>query len=565
MVEKIFSTLRQKAASLHHAAFVLGTFAFLSQLTGLFRDRMLAHVYGAGRELDLYYTAFRIPDLIFVSVASLVSISVLVPLITQAESKGRDEVRGLVHDVFLFFSLIIIFAGTIAFFVMPLIAPLVFRGFSAEEYTVLEQLSRVLLLSPVLLGFSNLLGSLAQAHERFIAYAAAPIAYNIGIIVGIVFFRPWLGIVGVACGVALGAFLHLLLQIPSVRYLPFPLKISLRELIGRVRGLWMRVKEILALSLSRTLSLSVTNIALIALVSLGTTLGAGSVAVFIFASNLQSVPLSIIGVSYSVAAFPVFARIMREEGVAQLAEKVALVMRSVIFWALPATVFFIVLRAHIVRVVLGSGSFSWEDTRLTAAVLALFVLSLLFQALSLVFLRAFYACGDHIRSLSASLVSGVVTVMGAYTWHTFLQGSALEEWLFNFLKISGVEGNSVIALPIGFALGACVQCVFLAFLLKKQVPFLSAFPRSAFLQPLIASLCGGFVSYGVLLYATPYIGLDTLVRVFSLGALAGSSGILFWVGILALMKNKELLDMLASLTGKVAPQQIVAETDPMAS
>ena len=216
MVRKIFGFLYKETNSLNQAAFLLGLFAFLSQVLAFLRDRLLAHIFGASLELDIYYAAFRIPDLIFVTVASIVSLSVLIPFIVEKEALGHKALRDFVNSIFSFFSILIIAAAGLAYFLIPTLSGILFKGFSGAALVEAITISRILLLSPIILGFSNLFGSLTQAYNRFTIYALSPILYNAGIIVGIILLAERLGITGVAIGVVLGASLHVLVQVPFV-------------------------------------------------------------------------------------------------------------------------------------------------------------------------------------------------------------------------------------------------------------------------------------------------------------------------------------------------------------
>src|SRR3989338_2496629 len=104
MVRKVLRFFYKETRSIHQAAYLLGVFAILSQLLAFLRDRLLAHIFGADTSLDIYYAAFRIPDFIFVTVASIVSLSVLVPFIIEKEKQGREEVKRFIDNIFSFFS-----------------------------------------------------------------------------------------------------------------------------------------------------------------------------------------------------------------------------------------------------------------------------------------------------------------------------------------------------------------------------------------------------------------------------------------------------------------------------
>src|SRR3989344_6544572 len=179
--------LDKEVAHINQAALLLGLFAFLSLVLAFLRDRLLAHIFGASTELDIYYAAFRIPDFLFVTVASVVSLSALIPFIIEKEAESLATLRTFISNIFSFFSILIIIVSGLAYFLMPTISSLLFKGFSDQALVEVIFISRILLLSPIILGFSNLFGSLTQAYNRFAIYALAPILYNLGIILGIVF------------------------------------------------------------------------------------------------------------------------------------------------------------------------------------------------------------------------------------------------------------------------------------------------------------------------------------------------------------------------------------------
>ena len=261
-----------------------------------------------------------------------------------------------------------------------------------------------MLLSPILLGLSNLFGSVTQLFRKFFLYALSPLFYNLGIIIGVLYFYPLFGIYGLAYGVILGALLHFLIQFFASYSSGFLLKFSLSINFKEIR-------KVISVSLPRTLGLSLNNIALIVIVSFASYLQGGSISIFNLSLNLQSVPLGIIGLSYAVAAFPTLTKSYSLGKTEEFKDHLKSAARAIIFWSLPITFLFIVLRAQIVRVILGSGSFSWEDTRLVAASLALFSISVVAQGLIALFARAYYAVGNTYLPLKINLISSISIVL----------------------------------------------------------------------------------------------------------------------------------------------------------
>lgn len=533
-MKKIFDFFYKETNSLNQAAFLLGLFAFLSQVLAFLRDRLLAHIFGASETLDIYYAAFRIPDFIFVTVASVVSLSVLIPFIVEEEAHGLERLKHFINNIFSFFSILIVAVSVLAFFLMPAISKLLFKGFSDQILSEVIFISRILLLSPIILGFSNLFGSLTQAYNRFTIYALAPLLYNAGIIIGTILLAERMGIVGVVIGVIFGALLHTLIQVPFVvanGLFPKPvLHLDFNS-----------IKRVVSISLPRTLTLSMTHLSTIFLISMASFMAVGSISILSFSINLQSVPLSIIGVSYSLAAFPTLSRRFRENNLEAFLQQMATTARFIIFWALPTTALFIVLRAQIVRVILGSGQFNWDNTRLTAAALALLVFSSLFQCLSLLFIRGFYSAGFTRKPFYINLASTIILVLG--TWGLvkyFYISESFRYFIGSLLKVEDLSGTVVLMLPLGFSIGAIINGFLYMIMFEREFKGFSRDIMGTLFDCLGTSFIMGFVAYLGLNALAPFIKTDSLVGIFLQGALAGMLAVLVGTIVLVLLKNKEI-------------------------
>jgi len=230
MVRRILQLIHSEIRGLHEAAYLLGLFALFSQILALVRDRLLAHFFGAGTTLDIYYASFRIPDIIFVSIASIVSIYVLIPFLAEKGALSKSAEKRFIDNVFSAFSLSIIGISLVVFLFVPQLTKFLFPGlFETPLYNDLIVITRILLLQPIFLGFSNLLGSIVQTRGRFMLYAISPLLYNVGIIIGIFFLYPFFGMAGLAMGVVLGALLHFGVQLPYIvksGFLPKPIRIN---------------------------------------------------------------------------------------------------------------------------------------------------------------------------------------------------------------------------------------------------------------------------------------------------------------------------------------------------
>ncbi len=556
MVARLLSLLYREWNGLHQAAFLLALSSLSAQLLALLRDRLLAATFGASTELDIYYSAFRLPDLIFVSFASFVSVTVLIPFIIRAgKDGGEKQVEKFISSLFTVFFGATVVVGAVAFVLMPYLAPLFAPGFEAEALTKLIFLSRLLLVSPLLLGISNLLGSVTQSYRKFFAYTLSPVVYNAGIIVGILFLFPIFGLPGLAGGVIVGACLHLLVQVPSV------LQIGIRpRFLARVD--WAETWEVIKVSLPRTLALSGNQLALAVLVALGSLMATGSIAIFNLAFNLQSVPLIVVGVSYSVAAFPTLAALFSNGEGRQFVTKIELAIRHIMFWSLPAMTLFIVLRAHLVRAVFGTGNFSWSDTRLVAAALALFIVSVAGQALVQLFVRAYYASNNTKIPLLINLSSSLVVIGLAFVLtYSFGHYPVFQFFIENLLRVEDLAGVSILMLPLAYSGGILLNALLYWIFFRRHFGAFSREVTDSIFRSFAGAIVGGFAAYHTLGLFGPLVDQTTYVGIMFQGIAAGLSGLVFAIGTLWILGSVELKEFYTALSAKVWRNPISAGSE----
>lgn len=542
MVRRVLEAVYAEIRGLHEAAYILAIFAFGSQLLALVRDRLIAHEFGAGVTLDIYYAAFRIPDILFVVFASVLSVYVLIPFVADRMLTSVERARELVSSVFTWFLLGYGAIAILVFFAAPALVPVLFPGFSPAEQVELVSVMRILLLQPLFLSVSSLLGVATQLHRKFVLYAVSPLLYNLGIIFGIAALYPFFGLPGLAFGVVLGALLHAAVQIPFVRKSGlFP------------RLLWRTdmalLSQILSYSLPRALTLTLHQLVFLVLTGLATLMAAGSVAILQFSFNLQSVPLAIIGVSYSVAAFPTLARLFSEGDRDAYLSHVYAALRHIIFWSVPALALIIVLRAQLVRVILGTGAFDWNDTRLTAAALALFSISLAAQAVHLLIVRAYYAGGNTRTPLIVTAVSSTAMVVAAtLLFFAFAGMPSLALTLAEVFRVEDLPGTEVLMLPLAFSAVFVLHSIILVGLFRLHFGRgIKSGLLGVTIRALGTAFTAGATAYSALHLLVDGFRVDTFMGIFMQGLIAGSIGIAAGVVFLITSRSPELAEVSVSL------------------
>jgi putative peptidoglycan lipid II flippase len=534
MVNKVKKLFSREISGLHEAAYLLATFSVFSQIFALVRDRLLASSFGTSLTLDVYYASFKLPDLMFVLVSTLVSISVLVPRFVNL-IENKKKLKNLVDSIFTILSVLSLVLVLIAFFLAPKFLDLVVPNLLASNLGgELVVFTRILLIQPIILSISSLLGSLVQAYRKFMIYALAPILYNLGIIVGIIFLYPIYGLKGLAYGVVIGAFAHLLLQIPFIFeeriYPKLTFKIKFKQV-------WFIVSN----SFPRTASMLGNQGTLTFLIFLAGTMTYGSISTFNLSYNLQSVPMAIIGVSYSLAAFPALSKFFHEKKFKEFYASINKALRHIIFWSLPVMAMFVVLRAQIVRVILGSGNFDWEATRLVAASLALFTISIFAQSISLLFLRAYYSMEKTLKPFLITSLSFAVIIVSSLAFIKVLTiNSTTTDFVKDLLRLGDLANITVLALPLAYSIGQILNMVLLISFFGNIKRFINKdLLRSSF-QSLTASLLALIIAFISLNALDRFFDLNTLVGVFLQGFLSGVIALIAAFVFLVVIDNKEV-------------------------
>ncbi len=527
--------LGKTSKSITSAAIILSVSSIASGLLGFLRDRLLAGKFGASQELDIYYAAFRIPNLVFAILISGGIIAAFLPIFSEHYCKDEKKAWELTNNllnVFLVFSIII--CGLLFIFT-PYLMKLIVPGFTPDNMAQAVALTRILFLSPIFFGISNIFSSVLQYFNRFISFAIAPIFYNLGIIFGIFFFLPIFGLKGLAFGAVLGAFLHWFVQLPSVissgfRYKPiFNLKSP---------GL----RKIFWLMIPRTFSAVASHFNLIIVTAIASMIGVGNISIFSFSENLRSFPISIIGGSFAVAAYPFLARFWAEGEKDKFCDSFSSTFRQTLFLVLPISFALFLLRGPVVRIVLGTGKFGWIDTRLTAACLGLFSLGIFTYTLIPFFQRMFFAVKDTKTPFFNSVLALAINVGLSWllTW-AFSFSNFFSNFFARLLSLEDISNIGVIGLPLSITITGFLQFGFLLFLLLRKVKNLPIWDvwESA-RKILIASLVMSGIMYICMTLMAQCINVLTAKGVLIQAIVTTIFGILSYLFMSFVLRIKEL-------------------------
>ncbi|KKT36001.1 MAG: Integral membrane protein MviN [Parcubacteria group bacterium GW2011_GWA2_44_12] len=555
---------RKRRQILLKGAIIIAFFSLLSKISGLLRVMLLSSRYATGDIADAYLTSFRLPDLIFNTLVLGVLSSAFIPIFLEYFDKEKDpnadvetdalevglessetsmaspnvgfaagvselwsgaqrkwhqyaheehtEKWALANTVLNLVVLALIVFSVLFFVFAPELVKIMVPSFSANKQALTIEMTRIMLVSTVLFGISNVMGGMLQSFQRFFWFSLAPVLYNAGIIIGILWFTPIFGPLGLAYGVVFGAFLHMIIQIPPVLKVGFCWRPVFKI---KHNG----VKKILLLMAPRTGGLAAIQVNQVINTFLASSLSAGSVSALYYADSLQSLPVSIFGVSLAIAAFPILGASFNNKDDNAFTEIFSENFRKILFILIPISLFMILLRAQIVRLVLGTGSFGWGATRATLDAFGFLALSLFAQGTVPLLARAFYARHDTLTPLISSAVSVVLNIVLAFAL---------------------VSRMGLVGIALAFSIASLCNMTILWTILRCRLPKLHTTESLlSVIKISLASLASGFAVYGMLRVAEHIFNNKRYFGLLGQTAVSAFVGIVLYCIVVSVWKFPE--------------------------
>ena len=477
------------------AATIMASSTLLSSLLGFFRDRLLNSAYMPSRNgvsagypvgLDAYTAAFMVPDFMFAVLVSGALSVTFIPVFNERWVKGNKQSAWQISSSMINFMALITMAASvlIIIFADPLMKYLIAPGLSESGHALAVSMMQVIAVNPFIFAVAAVIASIQQAVGRFMFCALAPMLYNVGIIIGTVWFTGGVnlfgwqifdgGIMGVALGVVLGSFLQLIVSAVGLAGLGFDYNF---KIYWRNKGF----RKVLSLLPARSVDQGMDYVVSLVEVNLASRLVDGTVRAYQQALTLHMMPINLIGVAISNAAFPQLTEHLGE-GRNDLFQKDLRSLLRIIFWmALPVSVVIFFTRGYVVHFISNGG------VPLIAGILGCLVVAILFRTIYHMAARAFYARQDTKTPLYISIFSITLNIVLA-------------------IVLSMVLKMGAYGLAWAQSTVAVLEVVVLLAVMNRQMPklFDMTFVRAIF-KMILAGIVTGVVCYiGVLVLPFRY-------------------------------------------------------------
>ncbi|MFI5265361.1 MAG: murein biosynthesis integral membrane protein MurJ [Candidatus Levyibacteriota bacterium] len=481
MVANIFkkgiATLVSRQTNIFSAALFIILTTILSQLLGLFKYRILVSLFGASNELGVFFAAFRIPDFVFqVVIAGALSTS-FIPVFSEYVGMNKRREADSFTSALLTVGIIfyVVMSLIVIIFAYPL-SQLVAPGFSSGELHLMAQFMIIIQLAQLFFILGTVATAVLQSLQHFLIPGIATAFYNLGIILGLLLFVPFVGIYGATVGVVIGSALFFIVQVPLLMHAGFMYRPSLDLKNGAMK--------VIHLMIPRSATLIVTQLAITANVFFASFLSARSLVIFDLAQTLVLAPVVLFGQSIAQASFPVLS--LKKNDKKAFDSIFVSSFNQILYLTLPLSALFIVLRIPLIRLFFGASRFDWAATVDTGRTLAYFSVSIAAQSLIYLLARGFYAHKDTKTPLIVTIITVIINIVLSYI----------------FVLIFHLP---IFFLAAAFSIANILASLVLFYLLDRKITL----PKKSILVT-NAKICVATILMGVALYV-PIKLLDQLV------------------------------------------------------
>ena len=465
--DRDWGALRKRSSLTRSAGIVAGAFV-VSRILGLVREVVLARQYGTSEDFSAYVSAFRIPDLLFLVVMAGAFGSAFIPVFSGLLGDGEDEAAWKLASVVLNISgiVVVIVAAVTWIFASDLVRYVVAPDASVHAQQITVDCMRILLLSPIFLGFGIAAKGILEGQDLFTLPALAPIVYNAATISGAILLGPRIGVRGVAIGVVVGAVGFLALQLPGLTRSGMHYSVSFDP---RTAG----VGEVGRLLAPRLIGQAAFQLNFIAVTNLAWRTGEQSVSALNYAWQLLMLPHGVLALSISTVILPTLSRLWQSGDIGAFRVTLASALRPLLFLSLPAAVILLAFRSPIVQTLFQTGAFSAQSTALVAAPLAFLAAGLVSYALVEALTRAFYAMHDTRTPVIAGLIIIALNIA---------------------IGIALLDRMGYLGLALALSVSTTVEAVILAGVLRQRLGGLTARTRDWLLRVVAATVVTALVA-----------------------------------------------------------------------
>ena len=438
----------------------------VAKVISLAQTLIIAQTFGVGPELDAYVAANRIPELIVILISGGALTHAFIPVFSGFLAKGDlDSAWALASNLINTIFALALVISAVVFVLTPWLVPnVVAPGFDAPTAQNTIDMMRILLLSTIIFSVSGIFSGILNSHQHFLLPALAPIMFDIGILVGVLFLLAPFGVHGIAMGAVLGAALHFGIQVPGlIRY-----KMRWRLELGLANPqLW----RVIRLMLPRIGGLGVFSLNFLIMNNIASRLGVGSVSALDWGWRLMQIPQTLLGTAMGIVIFPTLAALSEMNDLAGKRGAMSGALRFILISSIPAAIGLLVLGRPLISL-LERGAFDSSASALVYSTLTMFTLGLIVHSALEVIARSFYADKDTLTPLFAALGGAAINFVLAFLLSDVrgVDANTLLNSLARSMPALGFQRDigNVSGLALANSLGVMFEVLSLLYILRRR-------------------------------------------------------------------------------------------------
>lgn len=514
----------------------------IAKVISLLQTFIIAQAFGVGSELDAYVAANRIPELIVILISGGALTHAFIPIFSGFLARGDTDgawqlASHLINTIFSVALAVSVFVFLIAPWLVPnVVAP----GFDAQTTQSTIDMMRILLISTIIFSVSGIFSGILNSHQHFLLPAVAPIMFDVGILIGVIFLMPAMGVHGIAFGAVLGSLLHFGIQIPGLIHhkMRWKLELGLRNPV-----LW----RVIRLMLPRIGGLGVFSLNFLVMNNIASRLGVGSVSALDWGWRLMQIPQTLIGTAMGIVIFPTLAALSEVGDLTGKRSAMSGALRFILITSIPSAIGLIVLGQPLISL-LERGAFDSSASALVYSTLSMFTLGLIVHSALEVIARSFYADKDTLTPLFAALGGATINFVFAII---LSEVSTVDSRLsynlvartFPMLGYAPEIGN-VSGLALANSLGVMFEVLSLLYLLRRRW---SGIQEDALSRTVVKTLVASLIMAGVIIVVDTIwrsLGIsDSFVMTIIQLALEGIIGLITFIIVAIALKMDELSEL----------------------
>lgn len=504
--------MNTKVKNIAKYSMIITVILIVSKIFGSLREFVIAAVFGATAESDVFKIATTIPNSIFscVSAALVTTFIPIFSIVKEDKEKSNDFFNNIINIVVLACSILSILGIVFS----KLLTQLFASGFTPKYFEMTSNMTKIVIPSIIFLAVAGLYTGYLQCYGIYVQPAITSIVSNIVIIVGILVFMKY-GIKAAIISFLLSAIVQTVVQRPFMKTFKYRFYINFKD---------ENFKRMLKLGIPVLISATVSQISLIVDRTFASHLAAGSISVVDYASKISTLINQVFVASITTVLYPMLTEKFNKEDKTEFKNLIVKTVNIVIIVTIPLMLCMITLSTPIVRLLFQHGKFTAEDTKITSMCLKYLAVSTLGFALMDSLSKTFFSARETVIPMINGFIQVILNVI----------------FISVFVPIFKVNG-----LPLATTTSSLIMGTILLFEVRKRLGGITIKNAGiAFAKALILGAGMSLSAYLIYFAASVMFNINSITKLAIILIISGIVALIVFALLSRLLKISEVMEII---------------------